>query len=120
MLPEVVLLAETEDVLSGDADLLVPDLESLVIVLVDGGVQTVGIQADDLGQELPAPCDSLVLEVVTEGEVAQHFEVGAVTSGLTDVLDIAGTDALLAGADTAAGGLDLTLEVGLQIGRAHV
>ena len=36
------------------------------------------------------------------------------TGSLTDVLNITGTDALLAGADTAAGRLYLTLEVGLH------
>ncbi len=34
--------------------------------------------------------------------------------GLADVFDIAGTDALLAGADPVAGGLHLTGEVGLH------
>jgi hypothetical protein len=43
-----------------------------------------------------------------------------VTGGLTDVLDIAGTDALLAGADSAARGLHLTLEIGLHGGHAGV
>ena len=42
-------------------------------------------------------CDGLVLEVIAEGEVAQHLEEGAVAGGLADVLDIAGADALLAG-----------------------
>ena len=31
MLPEVILLAEAEDALGGDADLLVPDVEGLVV-----------------------------------------------------------------------------------------
>ena len=35
MLPEVVLLAEAEDTVGRDADLLVPDLKSLVVVLID-------------------------------------------------------------------------------------
>ena len=39
---------------------------------------------------------------------------------LADVLDIAGTDALLAGADTAAGRLHFTGEVGLHRGHAGV
>ena len=47
VLPEVVLLAEAEDVLGLDADFLVPDLESFLVVLVDGGEQTI------LGQGIP-------------------------------------------------------------------
>ena len=113
VLPEVVGLAEAEDVVGGNADLLVPDVESLVIgggglvALEHGGVQTIGLQAHPLGggQELPAPLQGLFLEVVAEGEVAQHLKIGAVPGGLADILDVAGTDALLAGADSAARGL---------------
>ena len=104
MLPEVVLLAEAEDALRCNADLLVPDLECLVIVNVDGRIQAIRVNADPLrtGQEFPAPVNGLALEVVAEGEVAQHLEEGAVTGGLANVLDIAGADALLAGGNAVA------------------
>ena len=122
MLPEVVLLAEAENALLGDADLLVPDVEGLVIVQIDGGVQPVGLQAHPLGagQEFPAPGDGLVLEIVAEGEVAQHLEIGAVAGGLAHIVDVTGTDALLTGADAAAGRLLLALEPGLHGGHAGV
>ena len=104
MLPEVVLLAEAEDALGRDADLLVPDFERLVIVNIDGRVQAVGVDADPVrtGQEFPAPVNGLALEVIAEGEVAEHLEEGAVACGLADVLDVAGADALLAGGDAVA------------------
>ena len=114
MLPEVVLLAEAEDTLGGDAHFLVPDLKGFIVVFVDGGVQPVLVQTDHLGQELPAPCNGLVLEVIAEGEVAQHLKIGAVAGGLADILDVAGADALLAGADPVTGRLHLTLEIGLH------
>ena len=122
VLPEVVLLAEAEDLLGGDADLIVPDVPRLVILQIDGGIQPVGLQTHPLraGQELPAPRDGLVLEIVAEGEVAQHLKIGAVAGGLAHVLDIAGADALLAGADAAAGRLLLPLEPGLHRGHARV
>ena len=122
MLPEVIALAETEDALSGNANLLIPDLESLVIIHVDGRIQAVRIQAHPLGagQELPAPGNGLVLEVVTEGEVAQHLEVGAVAGSLADVLNVAGTDALLAGSNPAAGRDLIAGEPGLHGSHAGV
>ena len=122
VLPEVVLLAEAEDLLGGDADLVVPDVPRLVIVLIDGGVQAVRLQTHPFGagQELPAPRDGLMLEVIAEGEVAQHLEIGAVAGGVAHVVDIAGADALLAGADAVAGGLLLALEPGLHGGHAGV
>ena len=128
VLPEVVGLAELEDVVGGDADLLVPDAEGLIIgggSLVageDGGVETAGVQAHPLraGQKLPGPVNGVLLEVVAEGEVAQHLKVGAVAGSLTDVLDIAGADALLAGGHPVAGRLLLTGKEGLHGGHTGV
>ncbi len=65
MLPEVVLLAETDHVVRGDAHLLGPDVVGLVVLLVHGDVQPI-LRGHPLvaGQELPCPGDGLVLEVV--------------------------------------------------------
>ena len=43
-----------------------------------------------------------MLEIIAEGEVAQHLKVGAVPGGLADILNVAGADAFLAGADALA------------------
>src|SRR5699024_12233120 len=120
VLPEVVLLAELENPVFGDADLVPPDGEGLVVGgggLVagkHGGVEPVGLQAHPLGggEELPGPVDGVPLEVVAEGEVAQHLKVGAVAGGVADVLDGAGADALLVGGHPVAGGLLLAGERG--------
>ena len=125
VLPEVVLLAKLEDALGGDADLLIPDPKGLVIgggSLVagkNGGVEPLRIQAHPLrtSQKLPGPVDSIPLEVVAEGEVAQHFKISAMAGGLADVLDIAGADTLLTSADPLMRGLLFTSEIGLH--RSH-
>ena len=122
VLPEVVLLAETHDALGGDADLVAPDVERLVIVHIHAGVQAVGINLQPFGarEELPAPGDCLMLEVVAKGEVAEHLEIRAVAGGLADVFDVARTNALLAGADAVARRLLFALEVGLHRRHAGV
>ena len=116
VLPEVIFFPEAENALRGDADLLVPDLKSLIIIHINGGIEAVRVQAHPVGagQEFPAPVDGFPLEVIAEGEVAQHLKIGAVTRGFADVLDIAGTDALLAGADPVPGRLLLAFEIGLH------
>ena len=58
--------------------------------------------------------DGLVLEVIAKGEVAQHLKIGAVAGSMADVLNIAGTDALLAGGDPVTGRLLLAGEEGLH------
>ncbi len=99
-LPEVVLVAEALDALHRYADLLVPDRLGLVVALVDGDPQTVAVEAERLGRQLPAPRDDLVLEVVTEAEVAEHLEEHQVALGAPDVVEVvvlaAGSGALLA------------------------
>ena len=46
---------------------------------------------------LKAPCNSFLLEVIAEGEVAQHLKIRAVAGLMADVFNVAGADALLAG-----------------------
>ncbi len=122
VLPEVVLLAEAENLLGGDADLVMPDVPGLVVVHIHGGIEALRIKPHPLGgsQKLPAPGDGLMLEVVAEGEVAQHLKIGAVAGGLADVLNVAGANALLAGADAVARRLLLALEIGLHRRHAGV
>jgi hypothetical protein len=46
---------------------------------VAGDPDAVAVEAQDLGGELPRPTDRLGLEVVAEGEVAEHLEEAEVT-----------------------------------------
>ena len=120
--PEIIFLAETEDSFRSDTDLFIPDIKSLIIILIDGGIETVRFQPDPFGrgQELPAPGYCLMLEIIPEGEVAQHLKIGAVACRLADVFNVAGADALLAGADSVAGRLFFASEVRLHGSHARV
>ena len=55
-----------------------------------------------------------MLEVITEGEVAEHFKIGTMPCRLADIFDIAGADALLAGADSVPGWLLFASEIRLH------
>jgi hypothetical protein len=55
-----------------------------------------------------------MLEVVAKGEVAQHFKISSVTSGMSDTVNIGSSDALLRCGHSSAGGLLSTCEIGLQ------
>ena len=103
VLPEVISLAEANDALCGNADLIVPDVEGLLVLLVDRGPEKLCGDLEGYGKEFPSPSDSLLLEVVAEGEVAEHFEECTVTRGVTYALKVGGTDALLTGGNAVAG-----------------
>ena len=95
--PEVLVLAPPGDARRGHADVPGPDLEGLVVVLVDGDVEALGLEPEPgrVGHELPRPGRRLLLEVVAEGEVAHHLEEGVVSQGPPDVLDVVDPQALL-------------------------
>lgn len=101
--PEVVIPAEAGHVGGIDADLIDPDIPSLVVAFEDGDIEFFLRDFQDLSQEFPSPSGSLMFEVVTEGEIAEHFEVSAVAGGFADIFDIRGTDTLLAGSDALIG-----------------
>jgi hypothetical protein len=82
-----------------DANFVVPDFGSFIVVFVNGNRKASGIDAQPLlvGQEFPSPVDGFAFEIITKAEVAEHFKKGVVVSGAADVFDIAGAEALLAG-----------------------
>ena len=55
MLPEVILFAQADHVVLGDADGLGPDVVGLIVVLIDGDVQLIGGDLQLFGQEFPGP-----------------------------------------------------------------
>ncbi|GAA2917732.1 hypothetical protein GCM10020221_12420 [Streptomyces thioluteus] len=117
--PEVVLLAQALDALGGDADHVAPDPLGLVVVLVDGDPELLGVETEAAvghrgGQQLPGELDRALLEVVTEGEVAAHLEERAVPGGLADLLDVRRADALLHAGGAAERRLDFTEEIRLE------
>src|SRR5207237_7103974 len=113
--PEVVLLAPAQDALGRDADVLLPDLGSLVVSLEHGRPEPVGLQPEPLRDELPGPPAGVALEVVAEGEVAEHLEEGEVAGGAPDLLQVDGTEALLDGGGAGVGRGLLAQEVRLEL-----
>ena len=99
--PPVVLLGQVEQVIVLHA-LCAPQIGGLLVagaVLVaceHGEGQAILGQAQPLlaGQELPAPRNHLLLEVVAQRPVAQHLKEGQM-AGIANVVDVAGADALL-------------------------
>ena len=70
---------------------------NLIIAFVHREPEAFFFEAIDSGQQLPGVFDRLLLEVVTEGEVAEHLEERMVACGDADVLEVV---VLAAGADT--------------------
>ena len=93
--PEIVGLVHADDPLGVHPHPIAPDGRRLVVLAEDTHHQMPGIEAKHPGAQLPGPRDRLLLEIVPEGEVAQHLEERVVTGGAAHVLDVVGADALL-------------------------
>ena len=120
-LPEVVLAAEVDDPLVGDADripdrdrLLVGPEAELVVAAEHGDPDVVRVEAVALRRELPRELRRALLEVVAEGEVAEHLEERQVASGQADVLDVGRAEDLLARGQARVRRLLVTPEIGLE------
>ena len=105
--PEVVLLAHAHDPAGTEPLDLLPQRVRLVVVVVHGHPQPLRVELQLAGEELPGKGDGLFLEIIAEGEVAEHLEEGVVAGGVADVLQIvvlaAGTDARLGGGGPQVG-----------------
>mmetsp|Transcript_15095 Transcript_15095/g.34703 ORF Transcript_15095/g.34703 Transcript_15095/m.34703 type:complete len:244 (+) Transcript_15095:2211-2942(+) len=95
-LPEVVLHVALEHSLRWE--ILEPQLPRLVVrrhcsslvqvPLAVGGVEPVGLEPVDVGEELPGPGRRLLLEVGGEAPVAEHLEESVVVDVLPDVVKV--------------------------------
>ena len=104
----------------GQARDLLPEVERLVVVDIDGDGQLVLRQAEFLGDQVPGELDRAVLEVVAEREVAEHLEEGVVARGVADIVEVvvlaAGAHAFLRGDGALVGAL---LEAGEDVLELH-
>ena len=97
--PEIVRGGDADDAAVRQAGDLLPQVEGLVVVVVDGDEQPFPVQPEAARDELPGVLDGGRLEVVAEREVAQHLEERVVARRVADVVEVvvlaAGAQALL-------------------------
>src|SRR5579883_205348 len=97
--PEIVGGRDSDDLLFRQPRNLAPDLERVVIFRKDRNEETLGIEREIAGYQLPGKVDRIGFEIVAEGEVAEHLEEGVMPGGIADVLEVvvlaAGADAFL-------------------------
>ena len=76
-----------------------PDVIGLLVFGVDRHPELFRRQVEVFGEELPGEMNGILLEIVAEREVPEHFEEGVMTGGVADVVEVivlaAGADALL-------------------------
>ena len=59
-----------------------------IVGVINGDGQAVRVKPPFLGDECPRVVDRLLLEIVAEREIAEHFEERVVPSGIADIVEI--------------------------------
>ena len=89
-------------------------------VVIDGDEELVLRQTELLGDQVPGELDGALLEVIAEGEVAEHLEEGVVARGVAHIVEIvvlaAGAHAFLRRRRRAVGAL---LDAGEDVLELH-
>ena len=87
-LPEIVRACDTDDPRLREACDLLPEIERLVVVDIDGRRQLVLRQAELFRDEIPGELDRAILEVIAEREIAEHLEEGVMPRGVADIVEV--------------------------------
>src|SRR5690606_19764227 len=87
-LPEVVRSWNADNLVIGKAGDLPPKRRRLFVLRIDRHEQAVLGQVETLRHQLPGKLDRLLLEVVAEGEVAEHLEESEMSCRIADIVEV--------------------------------
>jgi hypothetical protein len=93
--PEVVSVAERHDAAGKEIGLPFPEPHRFFVGFMYGHPHPTRVELDDLAHELPCPGDGFRLEVIPEGEIAQHLEERVMPDRMPDLFDVGRPHAFL-------------------------
>src|SRR3990170_3040813 len=73
-LPEVVGGGDAQDPVGAEPRDLAPDTVGVLVVVIDSDEEPLLVEGELLDEQVPSQLDRALLEVVAEGEVAEHLE----------------------------------------------
>ena len=99
--PPVILVTVAVDALRRHTDVVAPQLVGLIVVKVNRHVEAVGFQAEQIGAQFPGEGHCILLEIVSDAEVAQHLKESEVLV-VADLVDVGGAEGFLAAGEATA------------------
>ena len=86
--PEIVGTGDADDAAVVKAGDLFPQIIGLVVVVIDGDEQPIDVEPEFARDQVPGEFDRAFLEIVAEGEIAEHFKEGVVARGVADIVEV--------------------------------
>ena len=114
MFPEIIFFTKTENSVCWDSDFFIPDIKSLIIVLIHRWIKSVCIQTDNFCQKFPGPVDCFCFEVISKREITKHLKECTMTCCFSNIFDITGTNTFLTCGDSCSRWFLCTCEIWFQ------
>ena len=114
MLPEVILFTHSENAVSGNTDILLPYLKSLIIILIYRYKKPVGRNRHILREKFPRPWNRFLFKIIPKRKITQHFKKCTMPGCLADILNIRRSDAFLTGCHSVVRRCFSTCKIGLE------
>ncbi len=86
--PEIIRGRNADDLFFGQTRNFAPQVGGFFILGIDRRKQLFFGQAVALGQKVPGKFDRIGLEIIAEGEIAEHFEKGQMAGGVAHIVQI--------------------------------
>ena len=86
--PEIIVRGDTDNAVFRKARNLAPQVECLIIGVIDRRRQARWIKAPFLGQQCPRMGNRLLFEIIAEREVPEHFKECVVARRVADIVQI--------------------------------
>ena len=86
--PEIVRGGDADDAVVGEAGDLAPEGGRVLVLGIHRHQQLLGRKGEILGDQRPGKLDRFGLEIIPEGEIAEHFEEGVMPGRVADIVEV--------------------------------
>src|SRR5690606_38256738 len=86
--PEIVRSRDADDAVIRKAGDLLPVAGGFVIRVIDSDKEPVLRQAEIPGDQIPGKLDGPFLEIIAEGKIPEHLEIGEMAGRITDIVQV--------------------------------
>ncbi len=100
--PKIILLAKPYNSFFRHADNVFPNIESFVVILINGSPNFIFRHFEYLCYEFPAPSQGFCFEIIAKGKTAEHFKECTVSGRQSHIINVPCSNTFLTGSHSLA------------------